>query len=337
MIGKVLKKFYTVLLVFAAGCGPANRFDVSTGDVKADVRFTSWNKAIDAKNPEALLAEMKKTSTELYKYYLGNMIGVDPAMDSMCVIVLDQFMHFASTEEGMKEIKTVYGDFKAYEDKIREAFTYVKYHYPKTPTISVVTYHSGFNFGVFPVDHEIGVGLDMYLGADNKITRALPQQKFPQYIKNNMKPVNMLPDIMRGYAIINLVPENADKDLLGFLIYEGKALYALDAFMPHTPDHEKIRYTPEQYSWCVEYEKEIWKTIIDNKWLYDSNMKMIGPFINEGPFTSTLPQNSPPRAGAWLGWQMVRAYADAHPDLTLQQVLDEPDARKILRSYKPKK
>lgn len=335
MNGRALLKFYAVFLLFLTGCGGSNRFDVNTDDVKIKVRFTDWNAGLESKNPEKYLALLKSSSTELYKYYLGSMIRVDPANDSLSVRTLDMFMNFPATVESLKEIKKVFGNFDAQKQEIEKAFKYVKYHYPETPDISIVTYNTGFNFGVFPVENEIGIGLEMYLGENNKVTAALPVQKFPQYMKANMDAKNLLVDVMRGYATFKLVPENETKDLLAFIVNEGKVLYALDAFLPHKHDHEKIRYSPGQIEWCNQYERQIWKDIIDGNYLYSTDAKMIGQFINEAPFTGTLPQASPPRAGAWLGWKMVRAYANDHPDLSLKQILEEKDARKILRSYKP--
>jgi hypothetical protein len=337
MISNGLKKFYPIFLLFFASCGSKNRLDVDLSSVSQEVNFVDWVPVLDAKDPENTLKQLKSTSTELSKYYLGTMIGADPAIDSQCLKMLDLFMFYPSTVEGIKEIKSVFKDFKTFEEEITLGFKHVKFHYPSTKSITVYMYHSGFNFGVFPVNNELGIGLDMYLGTENKITRALPGEKFPQYMKNNMRPENLVVDVLRGYTIINLVPENTGKDLLSNLVYEGKILFAMDAFLPDKEDYSKIRYTKEQLEWCINYEKQIWKEIIDNTWLYSTEAKMINQFIIEAPFTGTLPQESPPRAGAWLGWQMVKAYANEHEELSVKQILEEVDPRKILRSYKPPK
>lgn len=335
MNGRRWIKFYSVFLLILTGCGGSDRFDIDTSKVKINLKFTDWNTTLEAKDAGKYLELMKSTSTELYRFYLGRMIGADPNSDSLSIRMLDRFMYDPTIVESQKEVKKVFGDFEPYKQEIEEAFRHVKYHYPETPDMHVITYNTGFNFGIFPVGNELGIGLEMYLGKKNKVVEALPVQVFPQYIKNNMEPANLIVDIMRGYATFVLIPEGTGNDLLSAMVAEGKALYALDAFLPEKEDHVKIRYTREQLNWCFEYEKQIWKEIIDNKWLYSPDIKMIGQFINEAPFTGTLPQNSPPRAGAWLGWQMVRAYANDHPDLSLKQILEEKDPKKILKSYKP--
>jgi len=337
MINKHLKKTYFLLFLIFTACGGGNKFDVDLSETSVTVDFIDWIPSLESKDAEKCLAKLKSGSGELYKYYLGRMIGADPEIDTQCIKMLDMFMYFPSTVEGIKEIKTVYKDFTPYLQELKTAFGYINYHFPERKKFKIVTYHSGFNYGIFPVDNEIGIGLDMYLGSKNKITQALPNEKFPQYIKNNMTPENLVVDALRGYTMINLVPENSGDDLVSAMVAEGKILYALDAFMPKSENYQKIRYTKAQLDWCEEYEARIWKEIVDHAWLYSKDVKVISQFVNEAPFTGTLPQDSPPRAGAWVGWQIVRAYANDNPDLSLKVILEEPDVRKILRSYKPPK
>ncbi|HYG51300.1 MAG TPA: hypothetical protein VD905_10380 [Flavobacteriales bacterium] len=336
MISRYLYKFWPVFFLFFSACS-GNKFDVDVSEVNVNISFIDWVPALENKNAAKCLQTLKESKGELYKYYLGRMIHANPSIDSQCIKMLDQFMYYPSTVEGIKQIKTVYSDFKPYEEELTAGIKHIAYHYPDKKNFRIYTYHSGFNFGIFPVGNETGIGLDMYLGANNKVTQALPLQSFPQYMKNNMEPANMVIDFFRGYAIFNLIPENKENDLLNTLVYEGKALYALDAFLPDKDEHEKLRYKKEQLDWCNTYHRQIWKEIIDNNWLYTTDTKVIVQFTNEAPFTGSLPQQSPPRVGAWLGWQMVKAYAEEFPDLTLKQILEETDARKILRSYKPPK
>jgi len=57
------------------------------------------------------------------------------------------------------------------------------------------------------------------------------------------------------------------------------------------------------------------------------------------PFTNAenIPQDSPPQLGIYMGWQIVKAYMEDHPELSPADLLKEADAQKILKAYKPKK
>jgi hypothetical protein len=195
--------------------------------------------------------------------------------------------------------------------------------------------HTAFGFNILADSNAIGISLELYLGVKNSITQKLPTRDFPEYIKTRMEAKYICVDAFKTWAELFIVPEAKPSSLLDKLIEQGKIMYVLDALMPTTPDHIKIRYTENQFAWCVEFEKDIWKEIIDNKWLYSTDEKTIAQFFNEGPFTPSLPQNSPSRTGIWVGWKMVKEYMEANAELTIQDLLKETDHKKILSYYKP--
>ena len=51
-----------------------------------------------------------------------------------------------------------------------------------------------------------------------------------------------------------------------------------------------------------------------------------------------MPSNSPGKVGAWLGWQIVKAYMKENPNTTLKELIAIKDGQKILTGskYKPK-
>jgi hypothetical protein len=97
-----------------------------------------------------------------------------------------------------------------------------------------------------------------------------------------------------------------------------------DLLIPDVSDFDKIAYTEDKYRWCQENESEIWSNFIENKLLYDTNPKNEQRFMNEAPFSKfylEIDNESPGRVGAWVGWQIVRSYAENHPDVKLQDLL----------------
>jgi uncharacterized protein YjaZ len=74
--------------------------------------------------------------------------------------------------------------------------------------------------------------------------------------------------------------------------------------------------------------------------LYETDDQKIQTYINEAPFTPQLGEHnqSAPKLGIWTGWQIVKEYMDRHPDVTLQQLMNNQDAQKILNDskYRPK-
>jgi hypothetical protein len=122
------------------------------------------------------------------------------------------------------------------------------------------------------------------------------------------------------------------------MILNGKILYFLDAMLPFEEDEIKISYTNEQLDWCHSHEANLWQFFIENELLYETEITLINKFFNDGPFTRGF-EGSPARLGSWMGWQIVRAYMNQNPEISLQQLLDETNSQKILSGsdYKPKK
>ena len=73
--------------------------------------------------------------------------------------------------------------------------------------------------------------------------------------------------------------------------------------------------------------------------LYTTDQAEIIKFTSEGPFTSALSKEAPPRIGHWIGWQLVRQYMNNNPKTSLQNLINEVDAQTILTKskYKPRK
>jgi hypothetical protein len=65
---------------------------------------------------------------------------------------------------------------------------------------------------------------------------------------------------------------------------------------------------------------------------------VINKFMMDGPFTRGF-EGSPSRLGAWIGWQIVRAYMDKKPEGSMPELFRESEARRILveSGYKPEK
>jgi uncharacterized protein YjaZ len=60
-------------------------------------------------------------------------------------------------------------------------------------------------------------------------------------------------------------------------------------------------------------------------------------YLGEAPFTQSLGPSSPGNIGQWIGWQIVKKFADKNSSMNVADIL-KTDARKILEEakYKPK-
>ncbi|MDQ3101004.1 MAG: gliding motility lipoprotein GldB, partial [Bacteroidota bacterium] len=95
-------------------------------------------------------------------------------------------------------------------------------------------------------------------------------------------------------------------------------------------------FTTDQLAWVEANEYNIWKEIVSNDKLFSKKPDDIGQFLNDGPFTSGFPRESPGHIGEWIGYRMVRSYMEENPKMTFAQLFQIEDPREILKDYKPK-
>jgi hypothetical protein len=239
------------------------------------------------------------------------------------------------------DVDAVYpGNMAKQEAELTDAFRRIKYYYPKKSIPKVYAYFSGFKAQTSVGDGYFGIGLDLFLGADSRFYPALTEV-FPRYISRRFTPENISSRVVEGMAREDMFPKSEnDKTLLSKMVYNGKILYFMDQILPDVADSIKIGYTTQQIKWCTDFKSTIWAYLLEQNLLYETDDQKIQTYINEAPFTPQLGEHnqSAPKLGVWTGWQIVREYMDRHPDVTLQQLMNNQDAQKILNDskYRPK-
>jgi hypothetical protein len=232
----------------------------------------------------------------------------------------------------MEDLETEFSDFNVIEEQLIDVFKRLKYHLPNSPQPNkIITYNGAFTFGVVSTDSVIGIGLDMYLGAQNRLVREI---RFPQYMKDKMNRDYLTLDVAQSWLMTNVLGDDQGETFLSTMIYYGKLRYILKALMPKTEDHIIMRYNPEEYDFAEASEFEIWEYLIEMNWIYSIDMKVKLRFFEEAPSTVGI-DGSPGRIGQYMGWKMVKAYMEENDDVTIEQLLLETNDAKILKEYKP--
>lgn len=176
----------------------------------------------------------------------------------------------------------------------------------------------------------------MFLGAEHPV---YPLVGLPQYMFRNMKRDQMVPQAMTGWLQSMYEESAARSTMLDHMIFHGKILYALDAVLVHWEDSAKIGYLSEEMEWCSENEAAVWAHLVEHDMLYSTDHMLINKWIEQAPFISGIPKNSPGRLGRWVGWGIVREFMRRNPEVTLSELMAMESAQQVLsRSrYKPSK
>lgn len=328
----ILISFITSLIIYSCG-GDGNsklHVDVSKINIK-DIKVKRYGKDLFAVDPDNIKQGLDALSVEYYFFLGGNLD------DTLNLIQIKSYI----TDPYLIEIYSAsinkYPELQELNESLTAAFRHLKYYFPEQQIPTVYTYISGLEYEhpVRLIDTVMIIALDMYLGKDAKFYK---QIGLPLYKTNYLTGDYITPDCMKEIAKDKVSFDVSNKTLLEQIIYNGKLLYIIDAMVPYLPDEKKIKYTIDQLKWCQLNEANVWSFFIDQQLLYSKDLTEISKFLNDGPFTTGLSKESPPRTGHWIGWQIVRAYMNNN-DLSLTDLIHQNDAQKILAesSYKPGK
>ena len=332
---KHITPLFLFFLVFTA-CN-SSPLDVDVSDIKLDVNLHRFDvelfNAQSISEIDALNQEFLNKGGELYEFYTIEMLRVGSPFDDSIAVFLNFFVQDSMMQMVNDNVQTKFGDFETEKNQIINMFKHLKYHIPHAILPEdIITYNSTFANGVISTPSNIGLGLEMYLGMDNKIIEKLP---YPEYFKFKMSSEYLMPDIAQSWLVNNVIENQSGDDFLSNMLYYGKILYVVDAMLPEMENHYKMRYTQLEYEWAEVSEYNIWQHIVVEEWIYSKDMKLIVRYFNEGPTTVGL-EDSPARIGQYLGWKIIKAFMEKNPDLTLLDLIAENNQSKILKAYKPK-
>ncbi|MCQ2345419.1 MAG: hypothetical protein MJZ82_01465 [Paludibacteraceae bacterium] len=266
--------------------------------------------------------------------WVENILGIPVEDTTYLAEALPSFLNdttygFKATNERAKE---QYADINDIQKELDNAFTKIAYLWPEWPIPTLYLFISGFNASILFIDDDLAAGVDMYLGSDYEYYNRVVYE----YQKQTMRKECLSTDVVSAYLFRNIPMGGSKNRLLENMIYRGKVMYLLAQIMDQ-PYFETMGYTREQWDWCEHNERAIWNTIMDKRDLFKTEAIVLTSYLNEGPFTQEVSQQAPGRLGTWVGWQIVESYMHHNPEVTLQELMDESDAQKILEQsyYKP--
>lgn len=339
---KILFKGIVVVLFvnFLTSCRHS-QLDIDTSKVELEpIVFKRLDKDVfelTTENSQQKMVDYQKKYSTFYSRYVSSIVNNGGQVDSLYSQTLLRFINNQDIKKAFDDLTKVYtdNDVELLGDDLTEAVKRFKVFFPKRKTPSqFVTFTSGFQYNVVYVDSTLGIGLDMYLGTNNEFYNMM---QLPKFRTRTMNKEHVLSDAVRGWIITEF--DNADpiNNLLNHMIFYGKIFYVCDALLPNVQDSIKMGYTTAQMDYLGKYEKNVWGFFAKDNKLYDNDMKLVSEFTSDGPFTRAISKECPPRVAMWLGRQIVKSYMEHNNDVTLEELMNEKDAQKILSKskYKP--
>ncbi len=332
--------FFLISLIFLS-CRNSKGIDVSNIDLDIKIeRFDQDFKKLDSGKLTSQTNELTKKYVYFFEDYIQGMLSLGNVKDTSYFKNLRTVLATKDFKELQKQVDHVFSDLTPTEAKLTDAFRKLNYYFPKVKAPRVISFISGFTVQTPIGENYVGIGLDMFLGADSKFYPGL-RASIPAYISRRFTPENITPRITEAFIREDLFEDsNKNKSLLDKMIYNGKVMYLMDQVLDTEPDSVKIGYTDKQLNWCKQYEGEIWAYFLNVELLYETDYMKIQKYLTDAPFTPGIGEGieSAPKLAIFTGWQIVKKYMEQNPEVTIQSLMKEQDSRKILgeSKYKPK-
>ena len=335
MQGKQFVLYIVTVVLCLTSCGhkevyfPRNIAGVETEVVRFDRSLLNVRRESSMDDVRVLYDEYP----EFMPIFVEDILGI-PSEDTVYLAeALPNFLEdtvygFRNTNRRVRE---VFADTKDIEDELNGAFSRLHYLYPDMRIPTVYFMVSGFNASIYFADADmVAVGLDMYLGSDYEYYNRVVYD----YQKTTMRKECIACDVVSAWLFRNIRYTAAQNRLIDNMIYRGKIMYLLSLLFPGEKDYEVMGYTKDQWRWCEEHERAIWNLVMDKRDLFKTETIVLTSYLNDGPFTAEVSQDAPGRLGTWLGWRIAESYMRNNKDITLQSLMEDGDAQRILeQSY----
>jgi hypothetical protein len=332
---KFIKKgyyFFGMVLISAviiSACS-GNRFDVDVKDIKMDMKVNRFDSLLFTKHPDTVALNINEIISEFPEFselYFQKIIKVGSPYSKDFYDLFTLFLSEYDIRMAYEYSLNIYADFQLFKQKIQDAFKYYKYYFPDKQVPEIYVMMTGFNQSIVIADNTLGIGIDKFLGSD---ARFYNQLQISRYKRIRMSPEIMPYEAVKGWLYTEFPFKDSVDNLVSNMVYQGKILYLMDALFPKALDSMKIAYTKDEMIWCEKSEDDMWLYMMDKKILFENDMMLTRRFIADAPFTGPFGQQSPGRAGQWIGWQIVRSYMNKNKAVTIPELMANDDYQKLL-------
>ncbi len=220
-------------------------------------------------------------------------------------------------------------------------FEHIRAYFPKFKNPKVYLFSSVLQMANDPIlyradENLLFIDITGFLGDKSPYYKGVAEA----YMQKSMNPENILPKVARIFAENAVRTSGDNQKFIDELIYDGKVMTLLEAFIPDVSDALKINYTPKQYDWAKQNEANVWNYFVENNLVFSDDARLTDRFISPAPFSkfyTAIDNESSPQIGVFTGWQICKKYFKENPNTKLVDFL-KMNATDIFNKsdYKPK-
>lgn len=241
-------------------------------------------------------------------------------------------------DEGVRQLwadaKNVRPALTEFDLRVRSMLDRVDGLQGKPTGLRIYTYVSrAEEFDVIQAENSLFVAWDRFLGADHPLYTNEATYLRPRHHPNR---------IYAAIAASLYAPSNnGGSQLIDEMLRAGKQLLFIQTVLSEADAYQYLTYTTAQQEFALANERQLWETMVRERWLYDRSMDLKRKLVEVAPFSklgSERDQEIPGQIGVWIGWRIMQSYWRENPELSLWEVLESsPKSAELLQksNYRP--
>ncbi len=330
----MIQKFSPLLLLIGLFACKPNPYRVDLDTIKHHVSYQNLDSSFryaHINEQRRLIKELLQTDFDLSQFCFPYALQVSTQSDSAFINGLQRTLTHPFNQQVFNTLDKRSKWRKRTFQQIEAGLKRLAALAPKVAVASSVYFtYTQFAASAYASSKAIVLGQERYLGTAHPLTASLPAQQFYDWIKEGMAPQYATSDALLIWLSTNVL-KTTDENFASEMIRWGKLLAILELISPEVALHNHLRYSEQDYQWALKAERGVWEYLVDQQLLFKTDQELNMNFLNEGPYTIGLPQESPDRMGRFLGYRIVKQYIEENQP-TIPALLALP-YHQILKKY----
>ena len=281
-------------------------------------------------NNVASLQKMNTDYPQATKLLIEDVLSIGDVSDPEIENKLLSFFSDTVARRLMNDVENKYRDVREIEEELSEGFSNIRKDLYYLPVPRIYTQISGLNQSIVVGDSLVGISLDKYMGSDYPLYKRYYYDMQSRF----MDPNRIVPDFFYFYLLSQYeMPFGFGRTLLDVIMHRGKVHWLIKNALDYDSVEEELGYDKEEEKWCKKNKKALWKFVQENDHLNATDPMIVRSYMTY-PYFTIIDENTPYSIGLYLGYQLIDQFMDSHRDVSVRQLMERTDYRKMLQDTK---
>lgn len=285
-------------------------------------------------NSPLALQKMNTDYAQATKILIEDVLALGEVNDNMINEQVLEYYSDTTLLTLMRDAEEKFKDMGWIEEKLTKGFKRLKKELPALPVPHFYAQVAALNQSVVVGDSIIGFSIDKYMGADYPLYKRF----YYDYQCQSMEPERIVPDCFTFYLLSEYpLPWQPGRTLLDMIMHRGKINWIVARTLGYDSFEEAMGYNESETEWCRKNKAALWKQMVQNGHLDATDPLIVRTYIQKDPYVAIMGDNTPASIGVWMGTLFVDAYMKKHSDVSVQELLERTDYRRMLAEadFKP--